>query len=151
GRIHGVAMDDVEFHEVGAIDSIIDIVGAAIGLHFFGIERVYVSPLPLGSGIVQSQHGPLPVPGPATAELLRGFTTRPGDGEGELVTPTGAAILAGTATAVPPPEIRITGVGYGAGTRTLRDRPNLLRFVAGDSTTTVGHDEHVVIETNIDD
>jgi uncharacterized protein (TIGR00299 family) protein len=151
GRIHGVAVDDVEFHEVGAVDSIIDIVGVAIGLHTFGIERVHVSSLPLGSGIVQSQHGPLPVPGPATVELLRGFATRPGDGEGELVTPTGAAILAGTATAAPPPQIRMTAVGYGAGKRTLRDRPNLLRLVAGESITTAGHDEHVVVETNIDD
>jgi uncharacterized protein (TIGR00299 family) protein len=151
GRIHGVAPEDVEFHEVGAIDSVIDIVGTAIGLHTFGIERVYVSPLPLGSGIVQSHHGPLPVPGPATVELLRGFTTRPGDGEGELVTPTGAAILASTATAAPPPEIRITAVGYGAGTRRLRDRPNLLRLVVGESITPAGHDEHVVVETNIDD
>jgi len=151
GRVHGVAMDDVEFHEVGAVDSIIDIVGAAIGLHVFGIERVHVSPLPLGSGIVQSQHGPIPVPGPATAELLRGFATRPGDGEGELVTPTGAAILAATATAAPLPEMRIAAVGYGAGTRPLRDRPNLLRLVLGESMAAVAHDEQVVMETNIDD
>jgi pyridinium-3,5-bisthiocarboxylic acid mononucleotide nickel chelatase len=150
-HVHGVAVDDVEFHEVGAVDSIVDIVGAAIGLQTFGIAQVYVSPLPLGAGIVPSQHGPLPVPGPATVELLRGFTTRPGDGEGELVTPTGAAILASTATAGPPPEMRVTAVGYGAGTRTLRDRPNLLRLVVGDALTPVGHDEHVVIETNIDD
>lgn len=151
GHVHGVAVDDVEFHEVGAVDSIIDIVGAAIGLQTFAIERVYVAPLPLGSGIVPSQHGPLPVPGPATVELLRGFTTRPGDGEGELVTPTGAAILASTATSDPPPEIQIEAVGYGAGARTLRDRPNLLRLVVGESITAAGHDEQVVIETNIDD
>ena len=151
GRVHGVALDDVEFHEVGAIDSIVDIVGTAIGLQTFGIERVYVSPLPLGSGIVQSQHGPLPVPGPATAELLRGFATRPGDGEGELVTPTGAAILASTATAAPPPELRIEAVGYGAGTRTLPDRPNLLRLVVGEARPPTGRDDLVVIETNIDD
>jgi len=151
GRVHGVAIDEVEFHEVGAVDSIIDIVGAAIGLQTFDIERVHVSSLPLGAGIVQSQHGPLPIPGPATAELLRGFVTRPGDGEGELVTPTGAAILASMATPEPLPQMRITTVGYGAGSRTLSDRPNLLRLVLGETATAAGHDEQVVIETNIDD
>lgn len=151
GRVHGVAVDDVEFHEVGAVDSIVDIVGAAIGLAVFAIERVHVSPLPLGSGIVQSQHGSLPVPGPATVELLRGFSTRVGDGEGELVTPTGAAIIASTATPGAPPEMRIEAVGYGAGTRTLRDRPNLLRLVLGEPVTATAQDEQIVIETNIDD
>jgi uncharacterized protein (TIGR00299 family) protein len=151
GHVHGVAPDDVEFHEVGAIDSIVDVVGAAIGIASFGIERVYASTLPLGTGIVQSQHGLLPVPGPATLELLRGFPTRPGDGAGELVTPTGAAIVASLATPGPPPELRVQAIGYGAGQRTLADRPNLLRLVLGESAAPAGHDEMVVIETNIDD
>lgn len=151
GRVHGVPVDDVEFHEVGAVDSIIDIVGAAIGMAALGIDRAYASVLPLGSGVVQSQHGPLPVPGPATVELLRGFPTRLGDGEGELVTPTGAAIIATLAQAGPVPEMRIEAVGYGAGQRTMQDRPNLLRLVLGDASTATGHDELVVIETNIDD
>ena len=150
-HVHGVAVDDVEFHEVGAVDSIVDIVAAAVGLTWFGVTCVYVSPLPLGSGIVDSQHGPIPVPGPATVELLRGFRTRAGDGEGELVTPTGAAILAATATAERPPEMRIDAVGYGAGTRTLHDRPNVLRLALGEVGEAAGHDEQVVIESNIDD
>jgi pyridinium-3,5-bisthiocarboxylic acid mononucleotide nickel chelatase len=150
-HVHAVAPDDVEFHEVGAVDSIVDIVGAAVGIAALGVERVYVSALPLGSGIVQSQHGPLPVPGPATLELLRGFPTRPGDGEGELVTPTGAAIIATLAAPEPAPEMRVQAVGYGAGTRTLRDRPNLLRLVLAEAVVTPAHDALIVIETNIDD
>ncbi len=160
-RVHGVPADDVRFHEVGAVDSIIDIVGAAIGATFFGIERTYVSALPLGSGVVQSQHGPLPVPAPATVELLRGFTTRPGEGEGELVTPTGAAIIASLASAGRAPDMRIAAVGYGVGQKTLQDRPNVLRLLLGevaartvtDGTVTDGTDSdaQIIIETNIDD
>jgi len=151
GHVHGVAPDDVEFHEVGAVDSIIDIVGAAIGITTLGVEQCYVSPLPLGSGIVQSQHGPLPVPGPATLELLRGFPTRLNDGEGELVTPTGAAIVATLATPDVVPPLRVEAVGYGAGQRSLKDRPNVLRLVLGETAAAAEQDEIVVIETNIDD
>ncbi len=151
-KVHAVPVDDVEFHEVGAVDSIVDIVGAAIGLQFFAADRVLVSALPLGSGIVKSQHGPIPVPGPATAELLRGYVTRPGDGEGEMVTPTGAAIVAAVAEqASSMPDLRIERVGYGAGQRSLQDRPNILRLVLGDAAVTSKQDEIVVIETNIDD
>jgi uncharacterized protein (TIGR00299 family) protein len=151
-RVHGVAVDAVTFHEVGAVDSIVDIVGAAIGLAALEIDTVYVSTLPLGSGTVRSQHGVIPVPAPATVELLRGFPVRVGDGIGELVTPTGAAIVA-TLTrpgaAVPP--LSVERVGYGAGTRTLADRPNLLRALLGRAAATVGGDELVEIATNIDD
>jgi uncharacterized protein (TIGR00299 family) protein len=150
-RVHGVQPDDVEFHEVGAIDSIIDVVGTALGVVTLGIESAYVSPLPLGSGRVQTRHGPLPVPGPATLELLRGFTTRPGDGDGELVTPTGAAIVAALAKAGPVPAVRITAVGYGAGERVQKDRPNLLRLVLCELADAAARDDVVVIETNIDD
>ena len=118
----------------------------------FGVEAVYVSALPLGSGTVQSQHGVIPVPGPATAELLRGFPVRVGDGTGELVTPTGAAIVATLAragAAVPP--LRIDAIGYGAGTRTLADRPNLLRLLYGEVASAGGSDDLVEIATNIDD
>ena len=150
-RVHGVQPDDVEFHEVGAVDSIVDIVGTAVGVTSLGIAATYVAPLPLGSGIVQSQHGPLPVPAPATVELLRGFPTRPGDGEGELVTPTGAAIVAALATSGPVPEMLINSVGYGSGERKLKDRPNVLRLVLGDRIEAPEHEDMLVIETNIDD
>jgi uncharacterized protein (TIGR00299 family) protein len=150
GRVHGIAPDEVEFHEVGAVDAIVDVVGTAIGFAALGIEAAYVSPLPLGSGIVRAQHGPLPVPAPATVELLRGLPVRAQDGEGELVTPTGAAIVATLARPSAPP-MRITAVGYGAGARRLADRPNVLRLVLGESMAALGEDELVLIATNIDD
>jgi uncharacterized protein (TIGR00299 family) protein len=150
-RVHGTQPDEVEFHEVGAVDSIVDIVGAALGYTWLGIERAYVSKLPLGSGLVNSQHGRIPVPGPATAELLRGFPVCPEDGEGEILTPTGAAIVAALATPGPLAEMRIEKVGYGAGTRTLEDRPNILRLVVGEHGATTASDSLFVLETNIDD
>ena len=151
-RVHDMPVDDVTFHEVGAIDSIVDIVATAIGVVELGIEQAFVSVLPLGSGTVQTQHGPLPVPAPATVELLKAYPVRIGDGEGELVTPTGAAIIAALTTpAAPLPPMRIEAVGYGAGTRTLRDRPNVLRLVLGSAGTACATDEMTVLETNIDD
>jgi hypothetical protein len=152
GRVHGVPADAVTFHEVGAVDSIVDIVGTAIGLTALEVDAVYVAALPLGSGTVQSQHGVIPVPAPATVELLRGFAVRLADGTGELVTPTGAAIVAALATpgtALPP--MAIEAIGYGAGTRTLADRPNLLRLLLGRAAVTAGGDELIEIATNIDD
>ena len=153
GRVHGVSADAVTFHEVGALDSIVDIVGTAIGLAALDVESVYVSSLPLGSGTVTSQHGTIPVPAPATVELLRGFAVRVGDGSGELVTPTGAAIVAALArpgAALPP--MSIDAIGYGAGTRTLTDRPNLLRLLLGRATAVAAAgDDLIEIATNIDD
>jgi uncharacterized protein (TIGR00299 family) protein len=152
GRVHEKPADEVTFHEVGAVDSIVDIVGTAIGIDYFGVEAGYVGPLPAGSGIVQSQHGPLPVPPPATVELLRGFDLRLGDGRGELVTPTGAAIVAALARPLSEaPLLKLGAVGYGAGTRTLEDRPNLLRLALGEVVAALEHDDMVLIETNIDD
>jgi uncharacterized protein (TIGR00299 family) protein len=150
--VHGVAADQVTFHEVGAVDSIVDIVGTAIGFTELGVEGVYVSALPLGSGTVPSRHGVLPVPAPATVELLRGFPVRVGDGDTELVTPTGAAIVSAFASpGAPLPPLRIEGIGYGAGSRVLSDRPNLLRLLLGTAAPVARSDEMVVIETNIDD
>ncbi len=151
GKVHGMAPEDVAFHEVGAVDSIVDIVATAVAMQAFAITRVYVSPLPLGSGVVRSQHGPIPVPGPATVELLRGFATCLGDGEGELVTPTGAAIVAALATPGAVPPLCIDAVGYGAGRRTLLDRPNLLRLVVAEASVESEGDTLVMLETNIDD
>jgi len=152
GAVHGVAPDDVTFHEVGAIDSVVDIVATAIGVEELGVEHTYVSPLPLGSGTVRSQHGELPVPAPATAEILRGFAVRVGDGQGELVTPTGAAIVATLARPGEPlPSLSIERIGYGAGTRVLADRPNLLRLVLANVVEAPNFDEVMLLETNIDD
>jgi len=154
GRIHGVPPEAVHFHEVGGVDAIVDVVGAALGVETLGITAIDVGPLPLGSGIVDSAHGRLPVPAPATVELLRGFAVRPGDGAGEMVTPTGAAILRGFG-AVPaaPAALVPTRIGYGSGTRTLADRPNVLRIVLGEDVAPArgANDTMVVLETNIDD
>jgi uncharacterized protein (TIGR00299 family) protein len=152
GKVHGKSAEEVTFHEVGAIDSIVDIVATAFGIEELGVDRVYVSALPVGSGTVRSHHGVIPVPAPATAEILKGFAVRIGDGAGEMVTPTGAAIVAALARpgeSLPP--LRVAAVGYGAGTRALEDRPNLLRLLLGEVGEMPTADEMVVLETNIDD
>ena len=146
--VHGVAVEDVEFHEVGAVDSIIDICGAAIALDLLDAPRIFSLPPPLGSGITPSAHGPLPIPAPATVELLRGLPVR-FDGQGELTTPTGAAILRALAEVGTLPAASIHRVGYGAGQKTWADRPNLLRaMLATSEPRSAGT---VVLECNIDD
>jgi len=149
--VHGVPTDQVEFHEVGALDAIVDVVGAALGFTHLGIDDIHVGPLPVGRGLVAASHGPLPVPGPAVVSLLRGWPVRPDDGDGELVTPTGAAIVAGLAQPGPVPPLRLEGAGYGAGDRTLADRPNLLRILVGEPVGAVAGDDVVVLEATIDD
>jgi len=151
GRVHGVPPEKVHFHEVGAVDSIVDIVGTAFGLHALGIEEVFASALPLGKGLVPSRHGVLPVPAPATVELIKGMKVRVQEGEAEMVTPTGAAILAALAKQDSIPEMEVEGVGYGAGERQLSDRPNLLRVLVGRWVEPVQHEDLLVLETNIDD
>lgn len=151
GRVHGVAAEAVHFHEVGAVDSIVDIVGAAFGLYALGIEKVYTSALPMGKGLVPSRHGVLPIPGPATVELLKGWPVRLEDGDAELVTPTGAAIIAAVAQHGAVPQLQLAAVGYGAGERTLPDRPNLLRVLVGNTSETPREEQLLVLETNIDD
>jgi len=154
--IHGTTRDEIAFHEVGAIDSIVDTVGTVLGFHLLGIEEIYCSELPLTSGRVRSEHGSLPVPAPATVELLKGSGAvwRPVDVDGELVTPTGAAILAAFAR-FERPRMRITHTGYGFGQRQL-PWANCLRLLAGPavageiSDSGFERDEIVVIETNID-
>src|SRR5207302_7939922 len=150
GRVHGVEPDAVEFHEVGALDAIVDVVGAALGLAHLGVEAVYATPLPLGQGRVDTAHGPLPVPAPAVVELLRGRPVRAGDGTAELVTPTGAAIVAALAERRAAPEMRIDAVGYGAGDRVLPDRPNLLRVLVGEPHVPAGAGEGGVLGGTID-
>lgn len=132
-KIHATTPDSIHFHEVGAIDAIVDIVGACIGLDMLGVERVYCSALPLSRGWVECAHGLMPVPAPATLELLSGFSFYPDPRQEELITPTGAAILAelverdAKGNALSPPPMRLLKVGYGAGQRDS-ERPNLLRI-----------------------
>jgi uncharacterized protein (TIGR00299 family) protein len=153
-RIHGQALEDVHFHELGALDSILDIVGAAYGAERLGLTRVFVSPLPMGWGMIHAAHGQLPNPAPATLELLRGLTIYGTDLPGELVTPTGAVILKGlSAVPEPCPPLKLARVGYGAGTRELPGHPNLLRVYLGEPLAPApGVRERVlVLETHIDD
>jgi uncharacterized protein (TIGR00299 family) protein len=149
-KVHGTSIQQVHFHEVGAVDSIIDIVGAAVALDYFQIEKVFSSPLPLGGGTVQTDHGLLPVPAPATVELLRVAEAMvvPSDARIELVTPTGAAILAAYAK-FDQPSMKIQQTGIGSGTKDL-PWPNILRVIIGESDS--GQiQQKVLIETNIDD
>jgi hypothetical protein len=154
-RVHGVPLEKVHFHEVGAVDAIMDIVGAAVGLELFGIEQVACAPLNVGSGKVMTAHGILPVPAPATVELLRNAPTYSSGIQRELVTPTGAAILSTLAAhfgAQPP--MTAAAVGYGAGSAQLEEQPNVLRVVLGESAASVSipWDEKIaVIEANLDD
>ncbi|MRR57651.1 MAG: nickel pincer cofactor biosynthesis protein LarC [Deltaproteobacteria bacterium] len=151
-KVHGVELSRVHFHEVGALDSIIDIVGTALCLQYLGIKELYASALPLGSGYVETAHGRLPVPAPATAELLRGMPVHGELGAGERVTPTGAAILAalcsGFGTA---PSFTVTDVGNGAGDRDFPDTPNILRVMLGEKQSSLPTDEIRILETHIDD
>lgn len=154
GRLHGRPPEDVEFHEIGAIDSIVDIVGSTAGIELLGLERVYVSRFRLGKGFVQSAHGLLPASVPAALELMIGFETETLDIEGELVTPTGAAILTTLAAQSSPPPMTLEKVGYGAGTIERAGLANLLRLSVGRTGAADlggGYDQVYVIETNVDD
>ena len=154
--VHGVPIEKVHFHEVGAVDAIVDIVGAAAGFEQLGIEEFYCSPLNLGGGRVQTQHGNLPVPAPATAELLRGAPTYSNGIARELVTPTGAAIVTGVGARFgPQPEMTVAAIGLGAGSAELAEQPNVLRVFVGESAA-LGEDagldeEIVVLEASLDD
>jgi pyridinium-3,5-bisthiocarboxylic acid mononucleotide nickel chelatase len=149
-RIHGIAPDDVEFHEVGTIDSIVDVVGAALLVDALAPERILALPPPSGGGTAHGAHGMIPIPAPATLELLRGRTIRP-SGAGERTTPTGAAILAAwTEEAAAMPELTIDQIGYGAGTKRWEDAPNLVRALLG-RTSAQDRDAAWVLEANLDD
>lgn len=152
-EVHGSTPEKVHFHEVGAVDSIVDIVAAQHALHLLAVDEVAVSPLHVGSGTVRCTHGVMPVPAPATAILLRGKPTYGGSVEAELVTPTGAALVAQCAKRFgPAPAMRVNTVGYGAGTRDLPELPNVLRVMIGETADATPDAETIsVIEANIDD
>jgi len=154
-RVHHKEVENVTFHEVGAVDSIVDIAGTALALSMLGIERVFASAVPTGLGMTKTEHGVMPIPGPAVVELLRGAPMYSKGVAAELTTPTGAAILAATVEGFGElPPMRIESVGYGAGTHRL-DFPNVLRILVGpaeSATAPTGNaSEQLVLETNVDD
>lgn len=145
-RVHGIAVSKVHFHEVGSADSIIDVVGAAIGLDYFGFDAVYSSPLPITRGKVKCAHGTLPVPAPATLELIKGVPLEPSKVKEEIVTPTGAAIITTIAEHFGECPIQtVKSVGYGFGDKIIPGMPNALRLIIGDGFPVV------VIQSDIDD
>jgi uncharacterized protein (TIGR00299 family) protein len=155
---HGMPLERVHFHEVGALDSIADIIGAAVGLDLLGVERFTSSPVPTGTGTVKAAHGVMPVPTPGTLELLKGVPLAPSAVEFELTTPTGAAILTTVVTGyTASPAMTVERVGSGAGTKDFLDRPNILRLLVGtaaqgaDTPRSGETDTVVVLETNLDD
>ncbi|WP_206793743.1 nickel pincer cofactor biosynthesis protein LarC [Amycolatopsis sp. MtRt-6] len=151
GRLHGEAPDRVHLHELGGHDTLVDVIGVCAALDALDVSTVYCGALPLGTGAVRTAHGLLPCPAPATAALLRGARTVGSDLPGETVTPTAAALLkAVEARFEPPPEFRLLATGYGAGTRSLPDRPNIAVVHLGE-TAEAGHRTLVVLETNLDD
>ncbi|PYN99705.1 MAG: nickel pincer cofactor biosynthesis protein LarC [Candidatus Rokuibacteriota bacterium] len=150
-RAHGTTRDEVHFHDVGAVDAIVDVTGGVIALELIGAEKVHISALPIGGGFVEGSHGRIPIPGPGTAELLRGFPIVDTGVKAELVTPTGAAILTTLASgAGAMPAMTVTSVGYGAGTRDF-ETPNVLRCLVGETSDAPGQETIVQVETTIDD
>src|SRR6266480_650608 len=150
-HVHNQPIEKIHFHEVGALDAIIDVCGAAIGFELLGIEKYICSPLRVGKGMIEMAHGRFPIPPPAVAELLKGKPIYAGDIEGEFVTPTGAAIISTVCEEFGPmPSMRIDANGYGAGARDPQKFPNVLRVLVGETTdSTVDVDESLLmIETN---
>jgi pyridinium-3,5-bisthiocarboxylic acid mononucleotide nickel chelatase len=154
-RVHDVPLEKIHFHEVGAVDAIVDIAGACIGFQALGIESFACSPLNVGGGTVKMAHGVLPVPAPATAHLLKGKPTYSNGVQRELVTPTGAAMMATLCDSFgPQPPMTVSAIGYGAGTADLEGQPNVLRIMVGEAAEKAipGYDEEIaVVEANLDD
>lgn len=150
--VHGTSLDQVHLHEVGALDSIIDIVGSVHALERLGVDRVVSSPLNVGSGSITSAHGTYPVPAPATLRLLRDAPVYAGSQQAELVTPTGALLVTDYATSFGPmPAMRVAEIGYGAGSRDFADTPNVTRVVIGQTSDGAPADRVLVVEAEIDD
>lgn len=150
-KIHRTKPSLVHFHEVGALDSIIDIVGTAIAIEYLSLDRIYASPLPLASGLIESQHGVIPLPAPASLALLQGVPAYGTPLSEELVTPTGAALITTlTSRFGPMPPMKIHSIGYGVGSRQLPDRPNMLRVIIGEQEADAHADHVLVLEANID-
>jgi uncharacterized protein (TIGR00299 family) protein len=151
-QVHAIPVEQVHLHEVGALDSIVDIVGAVYGMEWLGADEIVASPLNVGSGTVECAHGTFPVPAPATALLLRGVPIQAGPVAAEMVTPTGALLVTEYASAFGPlPAMRVEAIGYGAGHRDFTTFPNVLRILQGESTGAGAREPIVVVECEIDD
>jgi len=151
-RVHGTTPDQVHFHEVGAVDAIVDIVGSVIGLEMLGITSIAGSAINLGSGSIKTAHGTLPVPAPATVELLKGIPSHGSSVPFELTTPTGAVIISTLGSSFGPmPQMSVSQVGHGAGNKEIPGQPNVLRLMIGEPSATYDEDTSIIIETNIDD
>jgi uncharacterized protein (TIGR00299 family) protein len=151
-KVHGTTIQKVHFHEVGAVDSIADVVGSAIGIDLLGIERLICSPIPTGHGSIEIAHGRVSIPAPATAELLRGARIAPSEVEAELTTPTGAAIVTTVACEFGHlPAMTIETIGYGAGSCDLEQQPNIVRLLIGRTDEAPAADQVWILETNLDD
>jgi uncharacterized protein (TIGR00299 family) protein len=149
--VHGTGADEVHFHEVGAVDAIVDVVGGVVGLGWLRVARVVASPLNVGTGTVAMQHGVYPVPPPATARLVQGVPVY-GAGQGELLTPTGALMVTAYADAYGPlPPLKLEAVGHGAGTRDPHERPNVLRLFVGEEAEASAAQRVLVLEAEVDD
>ncbi len=151
-KVHGTTIRKVHFHEVGAVDSIADIVGCAVGLSLLGVDRIVFSPVPTGTGHIQIEHGRVSIPAPATAEILKGVPLDASAVPFELTTPTGAAIVKTVADSFGPlPAMTIESIGFGAGDRDLKEQPNVLRLIVGHTADEMASDQIWVLETNLDD
>jgi len=152
GEIHHISPDQIHFHEVGAVDSIIDIVASVVGIYLLGIDKLFVSRMPVGKGIITSAHGKIPLPSPATIALLEGIPIYDSGQEVEMITPTGAALISSLCSSFGPmPSMIVERVGYGVGSRTLADMPNLLRILIGNDIDKQRSETVVVLESNLDD
>lgn len=151
-KVHGTTLRKVHFHEVGAVDSIADIVGSAIGITLLGVDRIVCSPVPVGGGYIEIEHGRVTVPAPATAELLKGIPIAATSVQMELTTPTGAAIVSAVSDEYGPlPSMRLTTIAYGAGDRELAEQANVVRLMIGEAEQGQLRDQVLVLETNLDD
>src|SRR5947199_7896872 len=151
-KVHGTTIRKVHFHEVGAVDSIADIVGSAVGLSLLGVDRIVCSPVPTGTGHIEIEHGRVSVPAPATAEILKGVPLAASIVPFELTTPTGAAIIKTVADEFGPlPPMTMETIGFGAGDRDLKEQPNVVRLIIGQSSGEMDSDQVWMLETNLDD
>ncbi len=152
GEIHHISPNEVHFHEVGALDSIVDIVATVAGIDLLGIEKLFASRIPVGTGMIASAHGKIPVPSPATIALLRDIPIYHSGQDVEMVTPTGAILITSLCSSFGPmPQMIVDSIGYGVGSRTLIDRPNLLRLLIGSDIDKERSETVVVLESNLDD